>query len=204
VVASLEPGSPRAAAFIDEATELLRGSGYTAMDGAVPAQPLHGGVAAPYAHVTAPLRRLADRYATEACLSLVAGQDVPEWVRTALHRLPEVMAASGRRAGAVRRGAIDLAEAVLLQGREGEEFEAVVLDVAPARTGRAPSATIAIDEPPVRARCHGMAGLGERVRVRLTRADPTQRLVTFEFARQAAKPDAAGRGGQAPGAASER
>ena len=34
----------------------------------------HAAVAAPYAHVTAPLRRLADRYAIEVCLALLAGQ----------------------------------------------------------------------------------------------------------------------------------
>ncbi len=198
VIAALETSSPRAAAFVDEAAELLRGAGYTTMDGAVPPQPLHGGAAAPYAHVTAPLRRLADRYATETCLRLVAGQDVPDWVKTALHRLPEAMAASGRRAGAARRGAIDLAEAVLLASREGEEFEAVVLEARPARADRQPSATIAIDEPPVRARCAGVAGLGERARVRLTQADPTRRLVAFEFVRDAAE------AGQAPGVASVR
>jgi exoribonuclease R len=187
VVADLDPARPNAAAFIDEAAELLRGSAYTTMDGAAPRQPLHGGVAAPYAHVTAPLRRLADRYATETCLHLAAGTPVPQWVRTALARLPEVMAASGRRAGAAERGAIDLAEAVLLHGSEGAEFDAVVLDVVAARDGRQPSATISIDEPPVRARCYGTAAPGERVRVRLMRADPAQRLVTFEIVRAAPK-----------------
>ena len=50
--------------------------------------------------MTAPLRRLADRYATEACLSLVRGEDVPEWVRAALPKLPTVMQTSDRRASA--------------------------------------------------------------------------------------------------------
>ena len=44
---------------------------------APPDDPRHGAVAAPYAHVTAPLRRLADRYATEVCLCLVDGREVP-------------------------------------------------------------------------------------------------------------------------------
>ena len=204
VVAAVDPAEPRAAAFIDEAAELLRGSGYTTMEGAVPSQPLHGGVAAPYAHVTAPLRRLADRYATETCLHLVAGTPVPEWVRAALGRLPEAMAASGRKASAAERGAIDLAEAVLLQGSVGEEFDAVVLDVVPGRDDRQPSATIAIDEPPVRARCFGAARLGEQVRVRLTRADPVQRLVTFEFVAARAQSGGARRRQTESGAASER
>ena len=38
-----------------------------------PSVPIHAGVAAPYAHVTAPLRRLADRYANEIVLAHCAG-----------------------------------------------------------------------------------------------------------------------------------
>jgi len=37
-----------------------------------------------YAHVTAPLRRLADRYATECALAAFAGEPVPAWVRDRL------------------------------------------------------------------------------------------------------------------------
>jgi exoribonuclease R len=184
VLAAIDPASPRGAAFVDQAAELMRGAGYTALDGAPPAEPGHGAVGAPYAHVTAPLRRLADRYATEVCLSLVEGRDVPEWVRTALPALPDVMTRSGRQASAAERGAIDLAEAVLLSNRVGEEFDATVLDVdgrsRPDQSGRPPTGTVAIDEPPVRARCEGRLRLGERVRVRLIEADPSRRIVLFE------------------------
>jgi exoribonuclease R len=164
----------------------MRGAGYTVVDGAPPRDAGHGGVGAPYAHVTAPLRRLADRYATEVCLSLVHDREVPEWALAALPQLPDIMEKSGRRASAAERGAIDLAEAVLLEDRIGEEFDAAVLDVSPARTnpnpaGRPPSVTIAIDEPPVRARCEGNAALGQRVRVRLVQADPANRKVLFEL-----------------------
>jgi VacB/RNase II family 3'-5' exoribonuclease len=181
LIADLDPGRPQAAALLDEAAELLRGAGYTAFDGAVPAEPGHGAVAAPYAHVTAPLRRLADRYATETCLALFEAQEIPPWVRAALPRLPEVMAATDRMAGAATRGAIDLAEAVLLQGRVGEEFDAAVLDVTPGRGDRPSTAAIALDDPPVRAKCRGN-GLraGERQRVRLVEADPVKRRVRFE------------------------
>jgi hypothetical protein len=47
----------------EHAASLLRGAGYTVFDGAPPLQRLHAGIGAPYAHVTAPLRRLVDRYA---------------------------------------------------------------------------------------------------------------------------------------------
>jgi exoribonuclease R len=175
VVASVDPGDPRGAAFLDHAAELLRGAGYTAFDGAPPAQPEQAAVAAPYAHVTAPLRRLADRYATEVCLALSAGTAVPDWARQALPRLPDAMAAGGRRASAASRGAIDLAEAVLLEDRVGQEFPAAVLDVERER------GVVALDEPAVRARCAG-DGLvpGTRIRVRLAVADPGQRKVLFQ------------------------
>ncbi|GAA2634537.1 RNB domain-containing ribonuclease [Dactylosporangium fulvum] len=177
VIAVLDPAQPRAAAFLDQAGEMLRGAGYTAFDGAEPEQPLHAAVAAPYAHVTAPLRRLADRYVTEVCLALFSGAEVPVWAREALPKLPEVMRRTDRVAGAAERGAVDLTEAVLLAGRVGEEFDAAVLDVEP----KGDRGTIALDEPPVRARCVGEAlPLGERIRVRLAEADPARRRVRFD------------------------
>jgi exoribonuclease R len=176
VVASVDPGTPRGAAFVDQAADLLRGAAYTAFDGTTPAETGHSGVGAPYAHVTAPLRRLADRYATEVCLALHDGRDVPAWARDALPKLPKAMNDSDRTAGAAGRGAIALAEAVLLEGRVGETFDAGVLDVDEKR----PMGTVAIDDPAVRARCIGELPLGERVGVRLTVADPKARNVEFE------------------------
>jgi exoribonuclease R len=174
VVAGVDPGSPRGAAFLDQAAELLRGAGYTAFDGTAPEETGHGGVGAPYAHVTAPLRRLADRYATEACLALHDGREVPDWVRDALPRLPKAMAATDRVASAADRGAVSLAEAVLLEHRVGEVFDAGVLDVDERGGG-----TVAIDDPAVVARCRGDLPLGERISVRLTVADPASRSVEF-------------------------
>ncbi|WP_431975010.1 RNB domain-containing ribonuclease [Micromonospora haikouensis] len=179
VLAGLDASEPRAAAFVDQAAELMRGAAYTAFDGALPEQPAHGGVAAAYAHVTAPLRRLADRYATEVCLALHADRPVPDWARAALPRLPQVMAATDRTAGAATRGAVELAEAVLLAHRVGETFDAAALEVDEPRPGRQPGGTVALDAPPVRARCTGALPLGERVRVRLVTADPATRKVLF-------------------------
>jgi exoribonuclease R len=177
VVAAVDPGTPRGAAFLDQAAELLRGAGYTAFDGELPEQTGHGGVGAPYAHVTAPLRRLADRYATETCLALFEGREIPEWARAALPKLPKTMATTDRLAGSANRGAIDLAEAVLLQHRVGEHFDAGVVDVDEKGRG-----TVAVDDPAVRARCSGEMPLGERIRARLTVADPATRKVEFERA----------------------
>jgi exoribonuclease R len=181
VIASVDAGDPRGAAFLDHAAELLRGAGYTAFDGAVPDQPEQAAVAAPYAHVTAPLRRLADRYATEACVALHAGTPVPDWARAALPKLPEAMARSGHRAGAAPHGAVDLTEAVLLERRVGERFEAAVLDVEPGGHDRPTRAVVAIDDPAVQAKCEGDGfELGSRIPVVLTVADPKQRRVLFE------------------------
>ncbi|MFI5896385.1 RNB domain-containing ribonuclease [Actinoplanes sp. NPDC051513] len=180
VVAAVDPGTPRGAAFLDQAAELLRGAAYTPFDGDVPAETGHGGVGAPYAHVTAPLRRLADRYATEVCLALAAGVEVPSWAREALPRLPKAMGDTDRLAGAASRGAIDLTEAVLLHGRVGETFEAGVVDRDEARGNRPAGGTVALDDPAVRARCVGDLPLGERIRATLTIADPVARKVEFE------------------------
>src|SRR5262249_5207642 len=68
---------PDDAAFLIQASHLLRGAGYTKLDASntssLAAAPRHAGVAAPYAHVTAPLRRLADRYANEIVLAQCTG-----------------------------------------------------------------------------------------------------------------------------------
>jgi len=180
VVAAVDPASPRGAAFLDQAADLLRGAAYTPFDGAPPEQTGHGGVGAPYAHVTAPLRRLADRYATEVCLAVVAGETIPEWARVALPRLPKAMSESDRLAGSANRAAIDLAEAVLLEGRVGELFEAGVVDLDDPSKGRPPGGTVALDEPAVRAHCQGTLPLGVRIQARLTVADPVTRKVQFE------------------------
>jgi exoribonuclease R len=135
-------------------------------------------VAAPYAHVTAPLRRLADRYATEVCLALHEGREVPEWVRAALPKLPEVMAVTDRVAHTAEREAVNLVEAVLLAGRVGQTFEATVLDVDHHRD----AGLVALDELPVRARCTGDVTMGDHTAVRLAQADPATRTVLFEKA----------------------
>ncbi|MBV1848728.1 RNB domain-containing ribonuclease [Catellatospora tritici] len=178
VIARLDCADPKAAAFIDEAAELLRGAGYTPFAGELPAEPAHAAVASTYAHVTAPLRRLADRYATEVCLALHEGRDVPAWAAEALPQLPGIMIGTGTVASAAERGAIDLVEAVVLADRIGETFPAAVLDTNHGK----PGGTVALDEPAVRARCDGELTAGDRVTVRLTTADPAKRLVRFALA----------------------
>lgn len=178
VLAAIDPGEPKSAAFIDESAELMRGAGYTAFSGSVPADPHHSAVAAAYAHVTAPLRRLADRYVTETCLALYEGREIPQWAAEALPKLPDVMSSTDRLASAAERGAIDLVEATVLSDRVGEVFPAVVLDTDEKK----PLGTIAVTDPAIRARCDGKLVAGTQISARLTVADPVKRQVRFEVA----------------------
>jgi exoribonuclease R len=177
VVHHLDPANPRHAALLEEATSLLRGAGYTAFDGGVPEHATHAAVAAEYAHATAPLRRLVDRYVSEVCLALCAGDDVPGWVRSALPGLPATMAESGRIGHELERECVALMEAAVLHGREGEEFDAVVVEVD--RDGS--SGTVQLADPAVRATCAGELPVGEAVRVRLAEADVEKRSVRFDL-----------------------
>ncbi|MEP6599948.1 MAG: RNB domain-containing ribonuclease [Actinomycetota bacterium] len=175
VLTNLRRDDPRHVAFLDHAGSLLRGSAYTAFDGPPPPQPLHAGIAAPYAHVTAPLRRLVDRYGSEICLAAHAGHPIPDWVREGVPALPETMARSGQLAHEVDRAVLDATEAWLLKDRIGERFDATILE----SDDRA--ATIALDEPAVRARCTGSdLPVGERIGVRLIESDVATRAVRFE------------------------
>ena len=70
-------------------TTLFRGAGYVSFDGELPEQPLHGAMNAAYAHATAPLRRLVDRYVGALCEALCAGDPVPEWIRETLEATPD-------------------------------------------------------------------------------------------------------------------
>ncbi|MGW7070125.1 RNB domain-containing ribonuclease [Streptomyces sp. NPDC054855] len=180
LVRSLDPRLPHHAAFLQECTTLLRGAGYTAFSGGdVPELITHAAVAAPYAHCTAPLRRLVDRYASELCLAAVAGDEPPQWVLAALPELPKEMADGTRRANTVERECVDLVEAALLKDRVGELFDGVVVDVQE----RAPTVgTVQLTDPAIVARVEGGTGglpLGERLRVRLTQADPGAAKVQF-------------------------
>ena len=176
VIRGLDPQVPAHAAFLVESTVLLRGSGYAAFDDAVPPQPAHAGVGAPYAHATAPLRRLVDRYVGEVCIAVCAGQDVPEWASAALPGLPQTMEESNKRAQQYEAGIISTVEAAVLKPRVGEIFEAVVVEVDEHDGG----GTIQLTEPAVTAHCKGDLPLGERIRVRLVLADVATRQVRFE------------------------
>ncbi|QXC62166.1 RNB domain-containing ribonuclease [Aquihabitans sp. G128] len=175
VLAALDTSRPKHAAFADLAAELLRGAAYTAFDGPPPADPGHAGVGAPYAHVTAPLRRLVDRFGTEVCLAVAAGTEVPAWAKDALPQLPELMAAGDSRSHKVDRAVVDATEAFVLADRVGDTFPASVVE-----SGK-DYGTVAIEDPAIRARCDAKRlPLGEEITVRCTTADVAARTVRFE------------------------
>jgi exoribonuclease R len=179
VISRMDPTVPAEAALLNAAPVLLRGAGYAAFDGSPPALTTHSAVAAPYAHVTAPLRRLVDRWGLQVCLSLCDGSPPPEWVTASLASVPDVMGEGGRRARALDRANVDLVEAFVLRTRVGEQFEAVVLD------NRKDTSLIQLREPAVIARTEGELPLGTRVVVRLTEADVDRREVRLVPADQA-------------------
>lgn len=162
---------------MSEATGLLRGASYTLLNGQAPDAVQHSAIGAPYAHVTAPLRRLSDRFSTEICLAYCAGTQVPQWVRAGLAAAADSMRRSDAIAGKLERACIDLTESTVLAQRVGTDFDAVVLREA---NGTRP-AEIFVAAPPVLAKCTGSPPEGKRVRVRLVTADPTTRTVTFDF-----------------------
>jgi exoribonuclease R len=175
-LSELDPVRPESLALHVAATRLLRGAGYTAFDEGAPEKANHAGIGAAYAHVTAPLRRLVDRYGAEVCLAVSDGREVPDWVRSALPQLPSAMGSSDRTAGQVERACLAQAQAWAMQGRVGDEFIATVLRAGPGEDGE-----VFVAEPPVVARCVGTGlGEGQRVRVRLVEADPVRRDVVFK------------------------
>ena len=184
-------------AVMKDATRLLRGSGYqrveTLDDGHTPAPsdvPVHSGVGGPYAHVTAPLRRLIDRFGLEYCLAIAAHRrgetdavEVPGWVGDGVDEAIGVMASSGQLASRVDRACLDLTEAVVLEPWIGHAFDAAVLHE------RGDRAEIFVIEPPVFADCRGpeesgtpQEGTAQRVSlVAADSSDPVEAQVLFTW-----------------------
>ena len=182
-IRGLDPSKDTHVAMLTACTTVLRGAGYVAFDGELPAQPLQSAVAAEYAHATAPLRRLVDRYVGEVCVALCANQPVPDWVRTALPALPDLMAEADRRAKHYERQVLDLAEAVLLAARVGETFTGAIVEIEGGH-GNGREGVVMLRDPAIEARVDAASPLplGQDVTVRLAVADPVKRQVRFELA----------------------
>jgi exoribonuclease R len=170
---SLDRTDPAHLAIVNAATALFRGAGYTAFDGELPPedQRVQAAIAAPYAHVTAPLRRLVDRFGLAVCEALAAGREVPSWAREALPTLPDLMAEADRRTKSVDRQCVSAVEAAVLVDRVGEHFDAVVVD------GFEKGVVVQLIDPPVSERARGTAELGSTVQVEVEAADVLGRSV---------------------------
>ncbi|MBO0982438.1 RNB domain-containing ribonuclease [Rathayibacter sp. SD072] len=146
----LDTGDPAQLAVMHSAASLFRGAGYTAFDGSPPEQPEQAALAAPYAHVTAPLRRLVDRFGLAVCLAVSRGEEPPQWLREALPGIPALMAAGDRRSGAVNRAATAVVEAAVLRGLEGSVFSGVVVSTSRTRSSvqlLEPEVTVDVQAP---------------------------------------------------------
>lgn len=172
---SLDPADPKHASFMLAIRRAGAPAGYMPYrDGVVP---WHSAMAATYVHATAPLRRLADRYVVEAALAIANGRPVPDAATKAFPKLPQVMDRADARSGQIERAAIDLAETVVLHGREGRSFEAVVTDIDER------GARIQLCQLPVIARVAvNGAETGDQIDVRLVSADIDRRELRFELA----------------------
>ena len=158
--------SPAARAVKEYAAGLFRGAGYVAFDGEAPEETVQSAIGAPYAHTTAPLRRLVDRWVLVICHALSEGAEVPAWARESLSELPELMSRSSQKASQLTAGGLDRIEAAVLHGREGEEFTATVLSI------RGDGARVQLQRPPVDAKVADLAAEpGATVRLRLVGAD---------------------------------
>lgn len=172
---TLDRTTPAGLAAIHAAASLFRGAGYTAFDGEAPDHTTQAAVAAPYAHTTAPLRRLVDRFVLVTCEALLAGEPVPQWVRDALPTLPKIMGKSDGVASRLEHASVDAIEAALLTGRVGDVFDATVIATNP--TG----GVIQLTDPIVTAPISGSVTAGATVRATLQSADIATGVVQFSL-----------------------
>jgi len=169
----LDPLDPKQASFMLAIRRAGAPAGYMPYRKGV--VPWHSAMAATYVHATAPLRRLADRYVVETALAIANGRPVPRRAVEAFPKLPEVMDRADARSGQIERAAVDLAETVVLHGREGKVFDAVVTDIDER------GARIQLCKLPVVARVAANgAETGDQIEVRLVSADIDRRELRFE------------------------
>lgn len=175
-VRQIRADSPHRTAFLLKAARSFRGAGYLAFNGEQPDNAGHGAIASIYAHVTAPLRRLVDRFGNEILLALYAGEAPPQWALDALEDLPGLMGKARSKDSSLERAMVNFTEAMLLESHVGEHFEGFVVDLK-ARRDRA---VIQIADPAIVASIddNGLK-LADEVTLRLDSVNPTKRTLRF-------------------------
>jgi exoribonuclease R len=172
----LDPSDPRQAAFGQAVHRAGSGARYEPFKEGV--LPWHAAVASPYAHATAPLRRLADRYVVQAAFAIANGRDVPLAVSEAFVKLPKVMSRADSLGGRIERDVIDLAEAIMLRGQEGRSFPALVTDIDER------GARVQLRDMPVVTRLVTQGLMpGEPLDLRLVAVDLDHRTLRFDVAK---------------------
>lgn len=171
---SLDPNDPKQAAFMLAIRRAGTHASYACFR--TGERPWHSAMRATYAHATAPLRRLADRFVCQAALAVANGREVSEDVASAFERLPDIMNRADAKAGQVDAAVLELAEAVVLAGHVGELFEGTVTDIDER------GARVQIGRPAITTRIavNGL-NVGETVSLRLGEADPVRRLTRFSL-----------------------
>lgn len=200
-LATLDSANPKHAAFQHEATTLFRGADYMAFstdprsgnplgredkplldpfESAKSVTGKHNAIGAHYAHVTAPLRRLGDRYTTEIALAASSGTEIPQWVIDVLPQLPQLLNSATRRANSYGRSTTDIVEAALLSNRIGELFEAVVVELDDRNFKKG---EVMVSDPAVHAKVQSTEKLplGHEVQVKLLQSDVDTQKIAFEL-----------------------
>lgn len=175
-VRDLDPNDARQATMLMRGARGLRGAGYLAFDEAsdLPDHHEHSAIASVYSHVTAPLRRVCDRYSNEVLLAICNDHEPPAWALETLPELPSILGRTRQREQALERAVIDYMEAVQLEDAVGQIFDAVVVN------HRRDNAVILIRDPAVIAQLQPKVQLGQEIEVRLVEADPATRKLRFE------------------------
>lgn len=173
----LDRADPLTLPVLEAASMLFRGAGYVAFDGTTPSATTQAAIGAPYAHATAPLRRLVDRWSLAICLAVSRGEEAPAWARDSLAELPGLMQESGQRASRLNSATVNAVEAALLTPLVGSTVTATVIEL------RGERATIQIADPAVTASAPVPAGSkpGDPVHLRVVRADIGRGEVEFEI-----------------------
>lgn len=176
-VRGIEPDTAARNAFLLQAARTFRGAGYVGFDGRRPDHPEHGAIASVYSHVTAPLRRLVDRFGNEILLALHADRPPPAWATEALEQLPSLMGRARQRESALERAMLDIAEALVLERHVEEVFDAAVVDIDQRRE----QARVQIVEPAIVETIPSDGReLGERIKLRVERVDVARREVVLD------------------------
>ncbi|MDT0156898.1 RNB domain-containing ribonuclease [Microbacterium sp. ARD32] len=173
----LDKSDPMTLPVLEQAASLFRGAGYLTFDGAVPDGGLEqAAIGAPYAHATAPLRRLVDRWSLAICEAVSQGRPAPEWARESLPQLPDLMQQSAQRASTLNAETINRVEAALLHPLVGKRIEATVIELRGESR-----AAVQIAEPAVTASAPVPADAkpGESVTLTLESVDVAKGIATF-------------------------